>query len=245
MKNKRFLTVLIASAILVLGLSACGTIPAAQATTGGNVTTRTLNVAGQGRVAVTPDLAYVNIGVRSEGAEVAGALNANTEAAQKVAEALIGLGVDPKDIQTTNFNIYPQQNFGPNGEVLETKYVVDNMVYVTVRDLTRLGELLDTVVRSGANTINGINFDISNEQAVITEARKLAIEDAKRQASELASAAGVTLGELQSINVFNSGGPVPVYDAKMGIGQAGGSSVPISAGQMIITVDANLSYEIK
>ncbi|MFN7035598.1 MAG: SIMPL domain-containing protein, partial [Bellilinea sp.] len=69
------------------------------------------------------------------------------------------------------------------------------------------------------------------------------VEDAKAKASEIASLAGVTLGALQNINVYSSGGPMPVYEAKGGM--AASASVPIAAGQLVIQADANLSYEIK
>ena len=235
------ITILVLMGVL---LTACGAgTVAAQDTT--NPATRTMAVAGQGKAYLTPDTAYINIGVHTEGAEVAQALASNTSQANKVSETLKGEGVDPKDIQTTNFNIYPQQQFGPNGEVTSTKYVVDNTVYVTVRDLSKLGSMLDAVVKAGANSINGIQFDSSQKQNAVAEARKAAIADARQQADELATAAGVKLGPIQNINITNSG-PLPMFDAKGGIGMAaGGASVPVSAGQLVITVDVSLTYQIQ
>lgn len=229
--------------LLGLVLSACtGTTANAQATTS---PTRTLSVSGQGKAYLAPDLAYINIGVHTEGPEVTEALGSNTSQANKVAETLKNLGIDSKDIQTTNFNIYPQQQFGPNNEVTSTKYLVDNSVYVTVRDLNKLGEILDAVVKAGANNINGIQFDSSQKDKAIADARKAAIANARQQADELAAAAGVKLGSIQNINVNNSG-PVPMYDVKVNAALAGaGGSAPVSAGQLVITVDANLTYEIE
>ncbi len=249
MRNKIYLTFI--AFILVGFLAACTAAQAAplSSNTSGPGTTdtnlRTLNVNGTGRIYLAPDLAYINIGVHTEAANVAEALSSNTSQAQKVADVLKGLGIDPKDIQTTSFNVYPQQKFGPNGEATGTTYVVDNTVYVTVRDLTKLGDILDGVVSSGANNINGITFDSTAKDQALVDARKAAITDARQQAQALAEAAGVTLDAIQSINVSNNT-PVPMYDAKGGAMAASSSSpVPVSAGQLIIEVDANLTYSIK
>jgi uncharacterized protein YggE len=235
------ITILVLMGLLLTACSA-GTV-AAQDTT--NPATRTMAVSGQGKAYLTPDTAYINIGVHTEGPSVAEALASNTSQANQVAETLKGLGVDPKDIQTTNFNIGPQQQFGPNGEVTSTKYVVDNTVYVTVRDLSKLGSMLDAVAKAGANNINGIQFDSSQKESATTEARKAAIANARQQADELATAAGVKLGPIQNINTSSSG-PIPMFDAKGGAQMVGaGGSVPVSAGQLVISVDVNLVYQIQ
>jgi uncharacterized protein YggE len=229
--------------LLVSLLSACSSL--AGSTPADKTVTRTMNVTGTGKVTLTPDIAYISIGVHTEGADVTEALTSNTAQAQKVSDALKALGVDVKDIQTTSFNVYPQQQFDDKGQPTTTKYIVDNSVYVTVRDLTKLGVMLDAVVRSGANNINGINFDVSNRDAANSQARTAAIADARKQAEEMAKAAGVTLGDVQSIALSGSPTPTPLYDAKGGAVMSAGASVPVSAGQMIITVDANITYAIK
>lgn len=239
---RKKLILIVTAVLLVAALSACS---GGLAPTGNQPAVRTMVVSGQGKVTLVPDLAYVNIGVHSEGADVAEALKSNTAQAQAVAEAIQGLGVDPKDIQTSNFNIYPQQQIGPNGEQQGVKYMVDNTVYVTVRDLSKLGELLDKVVSSGANNINGITFDASNKDQAISEARQQAIDNAKQQATELAKAAGVTLGPIQTLNVYSNNVPIPMYDAKGGAAMSAVGSVPVSAGQLVLTADASISYEIK
>jgi hypothetical protein len=178
---------------------------------------------------------------------VADALKENNDQAAAVAAALKGMGVDEKDIQTTNFNVYPMQQYSPMGEVTGVVYSVDNTVYVTVRDLDQLGKLLDTVVKSGANSINGISFDVLEKEEAVAEARKLAIENAKSQAEEIAASTGATLGEIISISI-NAAGPPSIYDAR-GMGGGGGmmssAMTPVSAGQMLITVDAYLTFEMK
>jgi uncharacterized protein YggE len=154
--------------------------------------------------------------------------------------------VDAKDIQTNAFNVYPQQQFGPQGEVLKTTYAVDNTVFVTVRDLSKLGQILDVVVQNGANAINGITFDVLDKTKALSQVRQLAVTDARQQAQQLADAAGVKLGNLISLNVYQSNGPVPVFGGKGGIAaNAAGAPVSVSAGQMVLSMDAALAYEIK
>ncbi len=240
MKNKFLLIAF--SLLMVLALAACSTGGVAQSVDK-TQTPRTIVVTGSGRVTLTPDIAYINIGVHSQADKVTDALSQNNKVAQSVAKALSELGVDAKDIQTSAFNVYPQQEFNPQGEVTRNYYAVDNSIYVTVRDLGKLGEMLDTVIRSGANNINGITFDVENKDAALSQARKAAVESARKQAEELAAAAGVQLGELQNLNIYTSSAPSPVYEGKGGAMSA--AVTPVSAGQLMIAVDANLTYAIK
>jgi len=136
---------------------------------------RTISVNGVGQVTLKPDVAYVYIGVHSQAANVSDALSQNNDKAQAVAGALRELGIADEDIQTSGFSINPQQQFNEQGQPAETLYSVDNTVYVTVRQLQVLGQLLDVVVRSGANNINGINFDVLDKSQAISEARRLAV----------------------------------------------------------------------
>jgi uncharacterized protein len=205
---------------------------------------RTIMVSGSGQVTLSPDLAYVYIGVQSQSENVAEALNENNANAQAIASSLRELGIAVEDIQTSSFNIYPQQQYDPQGQLTGTVFVVNNTVYVTVRDLQILGQLLDVVVRSGANSINGINFDVQDKSQAITEARRLAVESVSTQAAEMAQAAGVTLGELENMSVYSTGPTQPMYDARGGFA-AEASQVPISAGQIVIRVEVSATYAIR
>lgn len=241
MITKRFFA--IAGLVAVLALAACSA--GAPAASGSNQPQpRTISVQGSGKVTLAPDVAYVFVGVESRSDNVGDALNANNAKAQAISATLKELGIEDKDIQTSGFNIFPNQQYDPEGKLVKTEYVVNNTVNVTVRDLTLLGKLLDAVVRSGANSINGITFDIFDKQAAVAQARSLAIADAKAQAEAIAKDAGVTLGNVMSVSVYSSGGQ-PVYDAKGGVGAVMNSQVPVSAGSIILSVDASMSFEIK
>jgi hypothetical protein len=235
--RKKFSFVMVVMLLAVV-LGAC-----APQTTGKDVT-RSISVSGTGEVYLVPDIAYVYIGTRSEAVDVATALSDNNKQAQSISTVLSDMGVDPKDIQTTAFNVYPMQNYGPDGQPTELKYVVENTVFVKVRELQKLGELLDGVVRNGANQINGITFDVEDRTQAESDARKLAVQDATSKAQELADAAGVELGQLLNLNVYSSGNPQPMYDAKGG-GYAAQSAAPIASGQLLVSAEASLSYELK
>lgn len=237
MKNKLF--------VVLAGLLIVGLLAACQGTFGGNtsVTPPMISSQGTGKVYLAPDIANVYVGVRSQASDVGTALSQNNTQAAAIATVLKNQGVAAEDIQTTAFNVYPQQNYNPDGTPMATVYVVENTVYIKVRNLSNLGTLLDSVVKAGANTINGISFDVEDHTNAEKEARRLAIEDAKAKAEEIASLTGVTLGKLYSVNVFSSGSPQPVYEAKGGA--AASSTTPIAAGQLVIQMDASLVYMIK
>jgi uncharacterized protein len=229
--------------LLIIGVLVMALLAACQPAAKSAEVNRQIGVNGTGRVYLVPDIAYIYIGVRSQAEDVASALSDNNRQAQSISDALRERGVLGEDIQTTSFNVYPQQEYTPEGQPGRITYVVENTVYVKVRDLQALGTLLDGVVRAGANSINGISFDIEDRAQAEADARRLAVEDAKAKAAELAELAGVQLGELQSINVYSSGAPMPLYDAKGGVGFESGA--PIAAGQLVVQMDANLTFAIK
>lgn len=230
--------------VILAGLLIVGTLAACQGAAPVNTYPQIpmINVSGTGKVYLVPDIAYVYVGVRSQADDVANALSQNNAQATSIASALQEMGVAAEDIQTTAFNVYPQQQYAPDGTPMETVYVVENTVYITVRNLQNLGTLLDSTVRAGANTINGISFDVEDRVSAEAEARRLAIEDAKAKAAELAQLSGVELGQLYSVNVYSSG-VSPVYEAKGGAAMSSGA--PIAAGQMVVQMEASMSFAIK
>jgi uncharacterized protein YggE len=210
-----------------------------------NVANRALNVTGKGTVKLEPDIVTINVGVQSRSPDAGEALKENTQKAQGIIDTLLDLGVENKDIQTRNFNIYQQEDTRNPEENTERNitYVVENTVAITVREIDSLGEILSKVVDEGANTINSIRFDLEDRETAMAEARKLAIADAKAQAEAIANTAGVKLGVIQSIDVQSSSSIVPraAYAMEEAVG---GGNVPISGGTMRIEVSVNISYGI-
>jgi uncharacterized protein YggE len=206
-----------------------------------------MSVTGIGEVALKPDIAYINIGVRTERDTASDAMAQNNTDTQAVVAALKAAGIADADLQTSNFNIYANTKTDIDGKPLGTTYTVENTVYVKVRDLTKLGDLLDAVVKAGANNINSIQFDAVDKTKATTDARAAAVKAAKAQADELAAAAGVTLGTIQTISYYDSI-PGPFYENKgMGGGAADVAALaaPISPGTLKISVNVTLTYEIK
>ncbi len=231
--------------VLALVLSACGPTTINQAA---QPLARTLNVNGTGLIYLSPDIAYIYIGVHSESKAASDAVNSNKTQTGAVIDAIKNAGVDKKDIQTTNFSIYPSQQYSPDGQLTGTIYMVDNTVYVTVRNLDSLGSLLDDAVSAGANSINSIQFDLADKTQAMKDARAKAVENARTQAQELADASGVSLGNIQSISYYDNSPTPMMYSGKGGGGgavMAADSTVPIQPGQLSISVSVNLVYEIK
>jgi uncharacterized protein len=239
MRTKIFIPTILLIAAAVL--SACsGTVQF------GQPQVRTINVTGNSLVVLAPDIAYISIGVHNEAPAAKDAVASNTTESQAVIDAIKAKGVDAKDIQTTNFSVYQQTKTGPNGENQGTFFSVDNTVYVTLRDITKIGDILDASVGAGANNIYGITFDVLNKDSALATGRDQAMADAKAQADQLAKASGATLGDVQSISYY-SNSPSPIYyDTKAAAGMGGGgASVPISPGQLTLTVSVTVTYALK
>jgi uncharacterized protein YggE len=231
-------TILLITAVL---LSACG-----GTTNASQPQVRTISVNGNAQVILAPDIAYISIGVHSEAQSAREAVTSNNTQSQAVIDAIKAQGVAAEDIQTTNFSVYQQDKYGPNGESLGTFFMVDNTVYVTMRDIQKIGDILDAAIGAGANSIYGITFDVQNKDAATATGRDQAMADAKTQAEQLTQAAGVTLGAPQSISYY-SNSPVPIYYDNKGMGGGGAASVsvPVSPGQLTLTVTVSVVYEIK
>jgi len=233
MRTKLF----ILSLAVLLALSACAPSAANEST---------LNVTGSGTVYVTPDIAYIYIGVHTENSEIAQAVANNNTQTQAVVNALRNNGVEAKDIQTSNFSVWSYQTTDPlTGMATGTNYSVDNTVYVTVRDLSGLPSLLDTAIDAGANNINSISFDVADKSSAMTEARQLAMEKAGELADELAGTAGLSLGGIQTITYSDVSTLYYGYGMGGGGGAEGAVSAPINPGQVQLTATVNVIYGIK
>jgi len=231
--------------LIIFAVMALALLVSACAPTSQNV--RTLSVSGSGDAFLAPDIAYIYIGVHTEELTAAEAVAENTTQTQTVIEAITDFGIDAKDVRTTNFSIWPMDKYDPlsGAPTGEKAYVVDNTVYVTVRELDKLGDLLDTVVQAGANTVNSVQFDVAEKDEALKQARVDAVKNAETQAQELADATGLSLGEIQSISFVDN--QYPVFDGKGGGGGVASeaAAVPIQPGQLTFTVTVNVTYELK
>ena len=246
MRNKILTFVLLIAVAVVAVVAYNNLAQAAPVTQLATDTPRTLSITGHGEVSLTPDIAYIYVGVHTENENAGDAVAENNDNAQGVIDALKGSGVKAEDISTTNFSLYASQQYDRNGNPTDLAYVVDNTVFITVRNLDQLGDLLGTAIDAGANSVNGISFDVSDKESVLSDAREQAVNNARAQAEELAGLAGVELGDVLSLNMYG-GIPSPIYGGKGGGGYAvdAALSVPITPGQFVITTDVSIVYEIK
>jgi uncharacterized protein YggE len=205
-------------------------------------------LSGEGTASATPDLAIINSGVVSEGKTAREALDANTAAMAKLIAAIKAAGVEDKDVATSGFSVapryvYSQRNDGTQEPPRITGYEVRNTVTVKVRDLTKLGGILDKAVTEGSNQIDSLSFDIADKKKLYEEARKGALADARAKAELYAGAAGVKLGRLRELSEQTSGG-FPPPRPMMRMEAAAKADVPIERGEQEISVNVTATWEI-
>ncbi len=203
-------------------------------------------VTGEGKVSVKPDIATVNVGVHATGTttkEVQDNLNKNINA---VSAAVKKLGIDEKDIKTSNYTMNPTYDYTSSRQKI-TGYQASSNLTIKVRNIDNANAVVDAATTAGANTVGGISFDVDDKTKAEDEARKLAVADAKAKADQAAKTAGFTLGKI--INYQESSNnirPMPLYakaDSVVGLG--GGAPTELNTGSTDITLTVTLSYEVK
>ena len=202
---------------------------------------RTVSVSATGSVTAEPDVAQISAGVVTEGDSAKDAMNRNSVVMTKLIDGLKAAGIQPKDIQTTTLNVEPRYAQHKDGRVATINgYRVVNQVRLTVRDVKRLGDVLDQAMALGANQINHIAFDIANPETLKDEARKQAMENARRRGELYAKAAGGQLGPVLRISE-SLGEPHPMPGGRMAMR----ASVPIEAGTRSLEVEVHVTYALR
>jgi uncharacterized protein len=201
-----------------------------------------ISVTGEATVSVPPDQAQIDGGITSEAKTAREASDANNTAMGKVLLALKGAGIEEKDVQTSRLSLQPQ-SAPKTGAAAIVSYRASNRVTVRLRDVTKVANVIDTLVGAGANEIGGINFVVSQASKLLDDAREQAVADARRKAEIYARAAGVTLGAPLSISEQGGGGPSPMPFRKMAAGMA--ASTPVAQGEETLAVTVSVSWAIK
>jgi uncharacterized protein YggE len=233
MKHHTALAAVIAAGTLLAAPALAQTVPPA-----------VISVTGEATVSVAPDLAQIDGGVTSEAKTAREASDANNAAMGKVLLALKGTGIDEKDFQTSRLSLQPESapnRSGPPGPSTIVGYRASNRVTVRLRDVTKVANVIDTMVGAGANDIGGINFMVSQASKLLDDAREQAVADARRKAEIYAKAAGVTLGAPLSISEEGNAGPIPYR--KMAVGMA--ATAPVAQGEETLRVTVSVSWAIK
>jgi uncharacterized protein len=210
----------------VLGLVVALTLPSLGQTTGASTgsAAHTVTVAGTATIKTAPDEAVVSLGVQTTAGSADGALSQNAVRMTKVMSALIGFGIVKADIATTDVSLYP--TYSPNGSSV-TGYQASNSVQVTVRQMGKVGKLIDTAVGAGANLAGGITFQVSDQNQGLNDALASAVKDSRGKAEVLANAGGAQLGSVISIDETTAA-PNPPYKYAMPTAAGAVDSTPIS-----------------
>lgn len=230
------------------GTSSSGAVSALRsaAETGATPQPRTISVTGTGKAMAAPDIAYITVGVDTKSSSAIVAAEENNQKMNGVVAAIKGLGIEDKDIQTINYNIYIEQKYDREGKPTgEREYRVVNEVRVRVRNLDNVGKLLEQAVTAGANSIGNISFSLSDPVALQKQARDAAIADARDRAQQLAEGLGVKLGPAQQVNEW--GGEVPtsaMYDTRVRVEQAVAAPA-ISGGELSVSIQVAVTFAIE
>jgi|JRYE01.1.fsa_nt_gb uncharacterized protein YggE len=200
-----------------------------------------VSVAGTGVAYGSPDMAVIEVGVSVFGADVRTALSEADASMSAVRDAILAAGIAAEDIRTTSLNVWRDERTNPEGEVVIDRYQVSHSYQVQVRDVDTVGEVLAAAVDAGANSIGGISFTIADHAALATEARALAMADARAKAEQLADLAGVTLGAVTAITEAGASQPNG-YPMAARFEMSAMSSV--EGGQLAVTVTVTLTYAI-
>jgi uncharacterized protein YggE len=255
MRTKTFLAVGMVVMLVMVGLAGCSAarvaaadVPPVSVNVGNQQTGIWVN--GEGKVTITPDIAILSLGVSAQTTSVAEAQSQASAAMDKVMTALTDGGVAKKDIQTQYFNVQQVTRWDDKGQQeVVIGFRVSNMVTAKLRDMPKIGSVIDAVVAAGGDLtrINGLNFSVEKPEQYYSQARELAMNDARAKAQQVAMLSGVTLGKPTYVSENSSAPPVPypqvAYKSDMAAGAA--PSVPISTGEMDIVLNVQVAYAIQ
>lgn len=212
----------------------------------------TIQVSAEARVDRAPDIAFVTAGVTEERATAKDAMAAQSASMNGVFAALRAAGIADRDMQTSGLSLQPRYDYvetaGRDGVKRGVQklagYVASNQVTVRVRDLTRLGETLDSLVSSGGNTLSGVNFAIDDDKDVRNEARSKAMKEAIAKAELYASAAGLRVARIVTISEGYEHTPQPMPMARMSMAADMMESTPVAGGEVGVTANVSVLFEL-
>jgi len=206
-------------------------------------TTNTVSFNGEGKITAKPDIAMISASIVTQSADAKTAQDQNSEKSTSVTNFLKSQGIADADIKTSSYNIYPQYNYY-GGQSALTGYQVNQSFDIKVRDLSKVSKILSGLVAAGANQVNNLGLQIEKQDDLKSQARRIAISEAKKKATQLEGEVGISLGKIVNFSESGSGTP-PIYYEAMGKGGGGGGGPDISNGTNDIIVDVTLTYQIK
>ena len=205
----------------------------------------TIVVNGTGRVAVAPDVAEVRLGVTVTRPTVDGARAEAATTMDAILAAVDAAGVPRRDVRTTLLSVQPRYDHRDNRPPTLTGYELANVVEVTVRDLARLGDVVDGTLGAGATSMDGLSFRVADPAPAEREARLLAMAEARARADVLAEAAGLS---IQGVSSVVEGGAAPPPGPRMKAERmmlAADAATPVEAGSQELTVSVTVTYRTR
>ncbi len=235
----------LAVGLLAASLMGSGVATAQAQSTDTDETVRTLSVSGTGRVNAAPDVADISLGVFEQAKEAAAASQQAAASMDATVQALLGMGIDEKDIQTTSISLDARYDWNQEPAQI-VGWEARNMVNVTVRDIGSVGDVVDTAVASGANQVNGISFRVEDPAEAQMLARTAAVDDAAAKAQQLATDTGVEIVGIVSISESGGQQPQPLYMARqeMTFAADAAPSTPVLPGEVELSISVFIQYEI-
>jgi uncharacterized protein YggE len=204
----------------------------------------TIAVVGSGKVTVVPDEATVQLGVVVEKPTAKAARDAAAAAMTKVVAAFKALGIDERDIATSNVSLGPVYDYAQGSTPKIRGYQLQNAVTVTVRKLDVLSDVLDDAVTAGATSVNGVSFDVADRAAAEANARSAAVKDAKAKADTLAAGVGVRITGVASMSEQVS---TPIWYNRSFSGATAApdaASTPVLPGTTDVTITVSVTFLI-
>lgn len=206
----------------------------------------TFDVEGTGKVSAIPDIAEVNLGIETSKKTVVEAQKEANQKINKIIEAVKKLGIEEKYIKTVNYSVYPQYDFKEGRNI--TGYNVNVSLQIRVKNFEKINAVIDTATALGANQVGGLNFTIDDKKLedLKMQARKQAIEEAKKKAKEMAALAGMRLGKIVNVSENSPSSYSPQSLKQMEVGMGGGdqeTQTQIQPGESEIVISVTLSYE--
>lgn len=238
--NRRYLPLLLAAAMAVPQFAAAQENPRS--------TAPRIVVVGEGEAAIAPDMAILTLAVLREAVTAREALDGANAAMAEVIAAMKEAGIEPRDLQTSGLQINPRHVYPQNGGNEQPRiigYQVANTLTVRVRDVEKLGTLIDQSVTLGVNQGGNIVFTNDDPAAATTEARKRAVRNAVERATTLAEAANVKLGPIIEMSEHSQTPPPMPYDGRAyRMEVAADASVPVEAGENTYRVQVTVTFEL-
>lgn len=242
--KKRISMIVLVLCLVLMVVGCASKAPTVSVNSEGELKTSQIIVAGESTITVEPDIAWITVGVETYAKEAEAAQQANAENMNQLLSELSKAGIEEKDIQTIDYNIWPDYNYGSNDQPTIMGYRVSNNVKVTVREVESVGTLLGSLSEVGMNRSYGIQFGIADEASVYQDALAQAVKNAEKKATIVADSANVAItGLLQVVESGVNNHYEPYLE--MAKAEARSYDVGISGGTLNMTARVEAIYGVK